>query len=899
MWSKSLNPAYTDNHGAKSDGKRFVFQNFAKRVATVSLDEVHRRTDLSDLREEGSTYAASTLERWVELNSTVQFKEFRTQLAPLVMTVPLILRRRQQIFEIVRAHLAVAPVIAIKPMLEVTAALAVDLRQEFYPEFPALLGCMAALLKPWDVELLEAVFGTICLLFQYLLRQLLADLPNAFLWYREMLSHPKPHVRDFAAESFAYLLRQAPLSTLPATLRSAVVPHAGSQGPALDSGIAHLFFHACRGQSARLHSRTPSFLGAIVAALPVAEGTAPIAALLGEGGEGNSPEVGEGGGVGVLVEGGEDDGLQRVLHEALALLSAHTRQQHAGPAWQPLAHAFGRALLRWRRGLVAQPAGGEAEAEEEGEEEETGHGMEEADEDEEEEAGGASAEARGVAAAVRLRRVSALLRQWTASRKGSRVPEGAAAAVLEQLQRQLTPEVLHAAAARGAVHLAAVHGLLRLLPPLLNCKSSPLAQAAVLRRSQALVPALLATPLAPGGAGGAGGDGHAQLGVLLLRGGLGLLDSGWHSFASVALPSVLEVCEVLAPSRPRAVRAALLRLAVLPSLRLPAEGRCAQLLCDSLAPAAAGGAAAPDRLATVWTAASILARLEAGSAGAMAPRLSTLLEAAIPHDNDEGDGGGGGGGGGGNGAALAAAAAAAIEARAALAAGGRQAPLELAEHALRMLHRHLPPAPQLTAYGAAPAAIAASAPVPPALLLRSCALAVRGVHAAGLPPPPRSPAVAPLLPSLLPCLSVASAAVRGGALELLEALHALRWLGGEPNAAAPAAAGAGSAAKKLKAKGGSSAAAGASSSPPPTSAADAALAKLLQLAQRVEASPEAPNSKQLVLDFEALAALHRGNQLDALGVEALAHFALGSLRIRFARVWPLARQLLLELARSP
>ena len=139
MWSKSLNPAYTDNHGAKSDGKRFVFQNFAKRVATVSLDEVHRRTDLSDLREEGSTYAASTLERWVELNSTVQFKEFRTQLAPLVMTVPLILRRRQQIFEIVRAHLAVAPVIAIKPMLEVTAALAVDLRQEFYPEFPALL----------------------------------------------------------------------------------------------------------------------------------------------------------------------------------------------------------------------------------------------------------------------------------------------------------------------------------------------------------------------------------------------------------------------------------------------------------------------------------------------------------------------------------------------------------------------------------------------------------------------------------------------------------------------------------------------------------------------------------------------------------------------------------------
>ena len=130
----------------------------------------------------------------------------------------------------------------------------------------------------------------------------------------------------------------------------------------------------------------------------------------------------------------------------------------------------------------------------------------------------ASEEARAVVAAVRLRRVCALLRQWTASRKGSRVPEGAAAAVLQQLQAQLSPELLRAAAARGAPHLAAVHGLLRLLPALLNARSSPLAQAAVLRRSQALIPALLAAPLAQdgaGGAGGAGGDGGARPMMLL------------------------------------------------------------------------------------------------------------------------------------------------------------------------------------------------------------------------------------------------------------------------------------------------------------------------------------------------------------------------------------------------
>ena len=47
-------------------------------------------------------------------------------------------------------------------------------------------------------------------LFKYLLRQLLADLPAAFDAYRPLLAHERPHVREFAAESFSYLLRRTP-----------------------------------------------------------------------------------------------------------------------------------------------------------------------------------------------------------------------------------------------------------------------------------------------------------------------------------------------------------------------------------------------------------------------------------------------------------------------------------------------------------------------------------------------------------------------------------------------------------------------------------------------------------------------------------------------------------------
>ena len=59
-------------------------------------------------------------------------------------------------------------------MLEVTAALAADLRQEFYPEFEALLGTLAALLSPSDVEQLEDVFSTLCYLFKCAARVALA-----------------------------------------------------------------------------------------------------------------------------------------------------------------------------------------------------------------------------------------------------------------------------------------------------------------------------------------------------------------------------------------------------------------------------------------------------------------------------------------------------------------------------------------------------------------------------------------------------------------------------------------------------------------------------------------------------------------------------------------------------
>eukprot|EP00315_Gephyrocapsa_oceanica_P003116 CAMPEP_0185332328 /NCGR_PEP_ID=MMETSP1363-20130426/81101_1 /TAXON_ID=38817 /ORGANISM="Gephyrocapsa oceanica, Strain RCC1303" /LENGTH=71 /DNA_ID=CAMNT_0027931241 /DNA_START=18 /DNA_END=229 /DNA_ORIENTATION=+ len=69
-----------------------------------------------------------TLERWVELNQTGQFTAFRTELSPMLLSVPLMLHRQDAIFEALHRHLMGVSTEALPPMLELATALAVDLR---------------------------------------------------------------------------------------------------------------------------------------------------------------------------------------------------------------------------------------------------------------------------------------------------------------------------------------------------------------------------------------------------------------------------------------------------------------------------------------------------------------------------------------------------------------------------------------------------------------------------------------------------------------------------------------------------------------------------------------------------------------------------------------------------
>jgi hypothetical protein len=81
-------------------------------------------------------------------------------------------------------------------------------------------------------------------------------------------------------------------------------------------------------------------------------------------------------------------------------------------------------------------------------------------------------------------------------------------------------------------------------------------------------------------------------------------------------------------------------------------------------------------------------------------------------------------------------------------------------------------------------------------------------------------------------------------------------------------------------------------------AAHESLLRLLRLCLALEDSPHAPTSQQLVLDSDALARLAGAGELPPSGIAIAAHYALGMLRIRFARVWPHVPPLLIALIES-
>jgi U3 small nucleolar RNA-associated protein 20 len=84
-----------------------------------------------------------------------------------------------------------------------------DLQNDFYAYFPRVFAAITELLDTQNTDIIEWSFQSLSFLFKFLWRYMLKDLHNVYELYSPLFSESrKEYIRNFAAESFAFLMRK-------------------------------------------------------------------------------------------------------------------------------------------------------------------------------------------------------------------------------------------------------------------------------------------------------------------------------------------------------------------------------------------------------------------------------------------------------------------------------------------------------------------------------------------------------------------------------------------------------------------------------------------------------------------------------------------------------------------
>ncbi|XP_047246285.1 small subunit processome component 20 homolog isoform X2 [Girardinichthys multiradiatus] len=228
----------------------YRFLTFAERLANVNIDVIHRIDRTGSYTEEVETYFSEGLTKWRDLNLTEHFTTFLKEVANKSQSFNMLVFHQKYIVESLKTHLAVKNSLAYQPLLDLVVQLARDLQTDFYPHFPDFFLLVTSLLDTKDTEVLEWAFTCLSYLYKYLWRLMVKDMTNIYSLYSTLLAHKKEHIRNFAAESFSFLMRKVPDL-------DALLNHIFSdleQNPDKVEGTGQLLFEMCKGVRKMFHS---------------------------------------------------------------------------------------------------------------------------------------------------------------------------------------------------------------------------------------------------------------------------------------------------------------------------------------------------------------------------------------------------------------------------------------------------------------------------------------------------------------------------------------------------------------------------------------------------------------------------------------------------------------------
>uniref|UniRef100_A0A8C0AVP8 UTP20 small subunit processome component n=1 Tax=Buteo japonicus TaxID=224669 RepID=A0A8C0AVP8_9AVES len=226
------------------------FLTFSERLSNVNIDIIHRIDRTGSYAEEVETYFFEGLRKWRELNLTQHFVQFYNEVVNKCQSFNQLVYYQNAIVQSLKTHLQVEGSLAYQPLLDLVVQLARDLQADFYPHFPDFFLAITKLLDTQDTELLEWAFTSLSYLYKYLWRLMVKDIHNIYSLYSTLLAHHKLHIRNFAAESFVFLMRKVSDKN---AIFNLMLRDLGEH-PEKVEGVGQLLFEMCKGVRNMFHS---------------------------------------------------------------------------------------------------------------------------------------------------------------------------------------------------------------------------------------------------------------------------------------------------------------------------------------------------------------------------------------------------------------------------------------------------------------------------------------------------------------------------------------------------------------------------------------------------------------------------------------------------------------------
>lgn len=245
----------------------FRYLTFSERLANVNINVIHRIDRTGSYGEEVETYFFESLTKWRDLNLTEHFTTFAREVSSKCQSFNMLVFHQNAIVESLKTHLSVKNSMAFQPLLDLVVQLARDLQNDFYVHFSDFFIIITSLLDKQDTEVLESAFTCLSYLYKYLWRMMVKDMDKIYSLYSKLLAHKKDHIRNFAAESFSFLMRK--VSDYDALLTFMFVNL--SEHPQKAKGVGQLIFEMCRGVCNMFHSCATTALPVVLKKLGPAD----------------------------------------------------------------------------------------------------------------------------------------------------------------------------------------------------------------------------------------------------------------------------------------------------------------------------------------------------------------------------------------------------------------------------------------------------------------------------------------------------------------------------------------------------------------------------------------------------------------------------------------------------